>query len=237
MLLYIVRHADPVYHPDSLTPLGLRQAEALSRRFSRCGLDRVYTSPQWRARLTARPTCECLKIEPAVEEWMAELRAFRRFSMEGADGRRRWMFQLLHREMFLPENACQSRENWFEAPMYAKMPNIRRDYEELAAESDEFMARLGFVREGALYRLTGPDPGRVAAFCHAGFGGSWLSHLLYMPPQLFWRSFDLNLSSVTVLSFRPEEDGLCSPQCVAFSDLSHLYAEGLPVRYLNREFF
>ena len=29
MLLYIVRHGDPIYQPDSLTPLGERQAEAI----------------------------------------------------------------------------------------------------------------------------------------------------------------------------------------------------------------
>jgi len=29
MILFYVRHGDPIYDPDSLTPLGKRQAEAL----------------------------------------------------------------------------------------------------------------------------------------------------------------------------------------------------------------
>ena len=41
MLLYYIRHADPIYEPDSLTPLGERQAEALSRRLARFGLDEL----------------------------------------------------------------------------------------------------------------------------------------------------------------------------------------------------
>ncbi len=32
MLLYYIRHGDPIYDPDSLTPLGERQSEALRRQ-------------------------------------------------------------------------------------------------------------------------------------------------------------------------------------------------------------
>ena len=34
MLLYFIRHGDPCYHPDCLTPLGLRQAEAIGESHS-----------------------------------------------------------------------------------------------------------------------------------------------------------------------------------------------------------
>ena len=32
MLFFYVRHGDPIYNPDSLTPLGQRQAEAVGKR-------------------------------------------------------------------------------------------------------------------------------------------------------------------------------------------------------------
>ena len=32
MLLYYVRHGDPIYNPDSLTELGHSQADALDRK-------------------------------------------------------------------------------------------------------------------------------------------------------------------------------------------------------------
>lgn len=38
MLLFFVRHGDPIYHPDSLTELGERQAEALVKRMGFFGL-------------------------------------------------------------------------------------------------------------------------------------------------------------------------------------------------------
>ena len=43
MLLFYIRHGDPTYTPDALTPLGERQAEALAKRLSLYGLNRIYT--------------------------------------------------------------------------------------------------------------------------------------------------------------------------------------------------
>ena len=55
MLLYYVRHGDPIYDPDSLTPLGARQAEAVAKRLARYGLDEIYVSSSQRAKDTAKP--------------------------------------------------------------------------------------------------------------------------------------------------------------------------------------
>ena len=41
MILYYVRHGDPIYNPDSLTPLGQRQAEAVGKRLALYGIDEV----------------------------------------------------------------------------------------------------------------------------------------------------------------------------------------------------
>ena len=64
MILYYIRHGDPTYNPDQLTPLGKRQAEAVARRLSQYGLDEIYVSSSNRAQETCRPTCEILKKEP-----------------------------------------------------------------------------------------------------------------------------------------------------------------------------
>jgi len=63
MILYYVRHGDPTYRPDELTPLGLRQAEAVGRRIAQHGIDRVYSSTSTRAYQTAKPLAEILKKE------------------------------------------------------------------------------------------------------------------------------------------------------------------------------
>ena len=63
MLLYIVRHGDPIYETDTLTERGRWQAEAVSKRMQRAGINCVYSSPMGRAVETARPTAEKLGLQ------------------------------------------------------------------------------------------------------------------------------------------------------------------------------
>ena len=58
MLFFYIRHGDPIYNPDSLTVLGEKQADALAKRLSLYGIDRIYSSSSNRAMLTAKPTCD-----------------------------------------------------------------------------------------------------------------------------------------------------------------------------------
>ena len=60
MLFIYVRHGAPIYDPDSLTPLGHRQAEAVGKRLALYGLDRIYASTSARAIQTAKPAAELL---------------------------------------------------------------------------------------------------------------------------------------------------------------------------------
>ena len=68
MLLYIIRHGDPDYSTDTLTEKGVLQAEAVGKRLAATGIDKIYSSPMGRARLTAEPTCRLLGLECNIEE-------------------------------------------------------------------------------------------------------------------------------------------------------------------------
>lgn len=89
MLFFYIRHGDPIYSPDSLTPLGRRQAEALGRRLARYGLDKIFVSPLKRAQETAAPACELLKKDMTVLDWTSEGLAWGEFtSVDPAAGYR-----------------------------------------------------------------------------------------------------------------------------------------------------
>jgi len=60
MLLYLIRHGDPDYPTDTLTLRGMFQAEAVGRRMADAGIDRIFSSPMGRARLTAAPAARLL---------------------------------------------------------------------------------------------------------------------------------------------------------------------------------
>ncbi len=231
MLLYIIRHGDPIYNPDSLTEKGKLQAQALGRRLSVHGLDQIYTSPMIRAQQTAAPTCELLHLKPQIEEWTSEDLAWKDLSCETDDGTRKWCFHIQNTCYKTPEILALG-DRWYEAAPF-RYTNAREGYRRIQEASDEFTERLGYRREGIVYRAVRPNDSRVAVFCHQGFGTTWLSHLLAVPPPLFWSSFDLNHSSVTVLHFRNNPDGMTAPMCIGLSDVSHLYGDRLPLQFCN----
>jgi probable phosphoglycerate mutase len=109
-------------------------------------------------------------------------------------------------------------------------------YKRITTHSDEFLARLGYKRNGNLYKIISPSEKKIAAFCHHGFGTTWLSHLLSIAPNIFWAGFDIAHSSVTILEFKNNPDGYTSPTCVCLSDVSHIYKEKLPLKAAIRFF-
>lgn len=231
MLLYVIRHGDPIYDPDSLTEKGHLQAKALAKRLSVHGLDRVFVSPLQRARQTAQPTCDLLGLRPEVEEWTSEEYSWRDFSFKDENGRQNWCFHIQTTE-YKTEKILAKGDKWYEEKPFS-LTNAKSGWERICSESDSFLSRLGYVRDGMIYRIASPNDMRVAVFCHQGFGTTWLAHLLSIPPVLFWSSFDLNHSSVTILNFENNKNGLTSPMCIALSDTSHIYADRLPLTFDN----
>ena len=232
MILLIVRHGDPVYDPDSLTHLGHRQAEALADRMVVNGLDEIYSSPLIRAQQTAQPTADRLGIPVRIEDWMSENLAWREMAADFPDGRHTWLF---HQEntVYNTDEVAALGERWYEAPCFS-LRDMKTAYQRICDASDEFLARLGYVREERRYRIETPSEKRVAAFCHQGFGTTWLSWLLRVPPPVFWGSFDITHSGVTVLEFQNRPSGYTAPRCLCLSDTGHIFASGLPYKFENR---
>lgn len=234
MLLYIIRHGDPIYNPDSLTEKGILQAKALAKRLAVHGLDRIFVSPMIRARQTAQPTCDLLKIKPEVAEWTSESLAWQEFACndESFGDKIEWSFNVPKVRYKAPEVLALD-DRWYEADPFCRT-KAREGYARIQRESDKFTEMLGYKREGTLYRILHPSDERVAVFCHSGFGSVWISYLLAIHPIIFWSSFGLNHSSVTILEFMNTENGITAPYCLTLSDTSHLYADGLPLEFCNR---
>jgi len=227
MLLYIIRHGEPDYSTDSLTETGKKQANALAERLCTHGFDEIYSSPLGRAVQTAQPTCDRLKLPYKIEDWMSEGLAWDDFSVTDDDGKRDWAFSCQNTKLI---NKDYSYDDWFTNPVFSSCKSALGGYQRITKCSDDFLARLGYKREGKLYKGISPNEKRIAAFCHHGFGTAWLSHLLLIPPNIFWSSFDIVHSSVTILLFRNNPDGYTAPTCICLSDISHIYKEKLPLK-------
>lgn len=226
MLLYIIRHGEPDYAADSLTENGQKQADALAERFSSHGFDEIYVSPLGRALQTARPTCGRLGLPYRIEPWMSEDVLWDELSAVDGDGVRQWSFGCQNTRLL--ESSAPG--DWPSYPAFSSCKAARGGVRRIADCSNAFMAGLGYTYDGTFYRAAAPNDKRVAAFCHHGVGTTWLSHLLSIPPNLFWSGFDIAHSGVTIVEFQNNPDGLTAPKCLCLSDISHIYKENLPLR-------
>lgn len=233
MLLYYVRHGDPIYSPDSLTPLGERQAEAVAKRLALCGVDEVYSSTSNRAIMTAKPTCELVKKEPVLLDFANEGYAWNELTIDREDGEgKTWLFQSRKAIEFFNSPAVRELgDRWYDHPELAAhnyVKGITRIYD----EADGFLAKLGYehIRYSGKYKAVKPNDRRVALFAHQGFGLAFLSCVLDIPYSMFCTHFDMCHTGVTVLKFEEKGDWAV-PKVLTLSSDSHLYREGLPTLY------
>lgn len=235
MLLFYIRHGDPIYHPDNLTGLGIRQAEALARRLSLYGLDRIYSSTSNRAKLTAMPTAQILKKEIAELDWCREDYAYQDFSVLNESGNRKWIFEVeAMRSVMVSEDVTALGHRWWQHPQLSD-PGFRSGYDRIRKETHTFLAEQGYVFDASssTYQATRENYQRIALFAHQGFGMAFMSSVLNIPYPMYCTRFDMCHSGMTVIEFS-EKIGKTVPTVLTLSNDSHLYRDGLPTNYQNR---
>ena len=235
MLLFYIRHGDPIYNPDMLTPLGKRQAEALGKRLAVYGLDKIFVSSSERARQTAEPTAELLHIEPVVLDWLREGYAWQDLTDLNENGHRTWLESIPRYRALFNSPAMRARGMaWTEDPVF-EGTRVPAGIERIRGEAESLLAQFGYVhdRENCCFRVEKPSEERIAVFGHEGCGKAFLSSILDIPYPLFVLHCGLAHSGMSVIKFE-DEGGVCYPKLLQLSGDGHLYREGLPTRYCNR---
>ena len=229
MLLYIIRHADPIYNPDTLTPKGKLQASALAKRLSTSGITKIYSSPSGRAVETAKYTSELLNIPVNIENWANEVAD--KFSLVMEDGKKVFAPDVDNTK-YLTDEMIDAGKNWHSTKIFESI-DAKNEYEKICKNSDEFIEKLGYKREKGRYKIVKGNDDRIAVFCHGGISALWLSHLLNIPPHLVFAGIGINHTGVTIVDFENRESGYTAPYCLCISDISHLYKDGLPFKFTN----
>ena len=234
MLFYYVRHGDPIYDPDCLTPLGERQGEAVAKRLAMHGVHKIYASTSNRAIMTAEPTCEILKMDKTLLDFSNEDHAWHQLTVVNDHGARRWGFEdKATRKLFADPSVIAMGQNWYDHPAF-KDTTFKEGIERIQRESDDFFATLGYehIKGTGTYKVVESNAARVALFAHQGFGLAFLSCILDIPYPQFCIHFDICHTGMTAIEFT-EEDGIAIPKVLTFSSDSHIYKEGLPTNYNN----
>lgn len=219
MKLLIVRHGDPDYSIDSLTPTGWKEAQLLSERISKLDVKAFYVSPLGRAKDTASLT---LKRMGRTAETMPWLREFPPQIKKPSDTAPGICWDWLPQDWAI-EPRFYDRENWLDVPAFAHT-DVRQVYQQVCNSLDELLACHGYVRQGNLYRAQQPSEDTIVFFCHFGLECVLLSHLLGISPMVLWHGTCAAPSSVTTLVTEERREGIASFRMSSFGDISHLYA-------------
>ena len=223
MKILLVRHGEPDYVRDSLTPKGWREAERLADRLCQAPADAYYVSPLGRARDTARATLDRLGREAAVLPWLQE---FRGRLLDPSTGEAKIIWDLMPQYWTrCPE--LYDGERWLENPLMGTGDSAEV-YRETVEGLDALLLAHGCRREGRLYRMEQNRRETIVLFCHFGISCMILSHLLGISPILLLHGFIAPPASVTTLVTEERVKGEVWFRCMGFGDVSHLIGAGEP---------
>ncbi|MDO5407887.1 MAG: histidine phosphatase family protein [Eubacteriales bacterium] len=255
MKLIIVRHADPDYSIDSLTPTGWKEAELLSEYLCKLDITALYTSPLGRAKDTASLTLKKMNRTATECDWLREfwpkvarpdlnrtaeevaettVSAETTASVEAtaSDG---GSDTCDHGNTacawdWLPadwtkEPRFYDKDAWYTVDVMAAA-GVGEAFHQVTDGLDRLLAAHGYVREQGYYRAEKPNRDTIVLFCHFGLEGALLAHLLGVSPMVLWHGTCAAPSSVTTLVTEERREGIAYFRIGSFGSTSHLYVAG-----------
>lgn len=219
MKILIVRHAEPDYALDSVTPKGAVEAELLSKRLASLSVAAFYVSPLGRAQVTAAPTLRKMNRTAQTLPWLREFHA-PVIDPDTHSLRNPWDFKPAY---WTADPDFYNAQEWWHTPVMSTGP-VEEEARRVYAGLDEVLSRHGYSRSGANYQVENANKDTIVFFCHFGVECVMLSHLMNISPMPLWHHFCALPSSVTTLVSEEREKGIAAFRCLSFGDLSHLYA-------------
>ena len=221
MRILLIRHAEPDYAVDSLTPKGRMEAELLSRRLIQYDIRDFYVSPLGRAKDTAAYTLE--KLQRTAEElpWLAEFRAR---VADPVTGRKHipWDFP----PRFWPDlPGAGDVRTWADTPFFDGS-DVKAIWQETMDGADALLARYGFRKDGAVWRCAENTRDTICLFCHFGISMAFLAYLTDCSPLVLWHHTLTLPSSLTEVVTEERTRGEVSFRVTRLGDIAHLETAG-----------
>ena len=217
MRIVFVRHGEPNYRLDALTELGHLQAREVAERVRYEGISEIYSSPMGRARETASYTSEILDLPVTVLDFMHEIGWNSKNGEPLPHGGHPWTIPQVMvnggRDVYDPE--------WRLGEYY-----INNDVTDKTAfveeKGDEWLASLGYEREGKYYRVTKDDTEKtIAVFSHGGSSTALIAHMLNIAFPAMCLILRPYFTAVTVIKIPNDTGKLVLPTVEIMSDSRH----------------
>ena len=220
--ILLLRHAEPDYSVDSITPKGKIEAELLSRRLLRYPIRDFYVSPLGRARDTAAFTLNKLGKTAEVLPWLAE---FRGSFPDPETGLRKSVAWDIKPRIWSAYPGIMDIRTWLDAPVFND-GDIRKIWKETTDGVDALLGRYGYVKDGPVWRCKNNSPDMIALFCHFGISMAILGYLTDISPMILWHRALCLPSSLTEIVTEERIQGEVSFRMTKLGDLTHLESAG-----------
>lgn len=217
MRIVFVRHGHPDYAHDCLTDLGRQHASAAAARLAGEGISHVFSSTNGRALETAAFTADALGLAVEKCDFLREIAWGKAPSpWDLADAR-------------VAAGVPLTDENWRSSADYGANALLLESVRAKAESADAWLARLGYTREGAFYRVSPEaDTGRtVAAFGHGGGTAAILSHLFNLPFPFVCAAMGPDFTGITIVQLPDRPGELVTPRFEIMSDARHISSIGV----------
>lgn len=215
MRFLFIRHGEPDYKNDCLTPTGHLQAKAVAKRLAGENICEIYSSPLGRAQETAGYTAQVLGQNITTLDFMREL------SWGGEEVPNKGHIWMLSDRMLNEDNFDFYKQDWREHP-YFKKNIVMPCYETVVAGIDVFLESQGYRHEGSRFFCSQENNKTIALFSHGGSGGAALSHILSMPFPYVLCVFPYTYTSVIALDFPSMAGEYVHPRVELFNDAAHI---------------
>ena len=224
MNILLIRHGDPDYVKDSLTPEGEKEAQALAAFLADKPIDEIYVSPLGRAQKTASYTLQAKGMTGVTYDWLREFDA-KLIWRPDVEDRRKIPWDWLPQD-WMKDGRFYRDDEWFLNERMAE-GGVKENYDYVVSGFDSLLAAHGYVREGRYYRAEKPNKKVLALFCHYGVSCVILSHIMGVSPMTLWHGISMAPTSVTSIVTEERREGIASLRANGIGDVSHLHAAGL----------
>lgn len=228
MLLYYIRHGEPTYCHDQLTPLGQFQAELVAKWLAHCNIDEIYASSSNRTVQTATPLSLLINKEITRLSWAHEDNAYRALCIGDrfVEGKSKWCYQ--DTDIIAQFNRSDVRalgRKWYTHPCFTEHsfgPGIER----IQQNTDTFLKSFGYYHDldNNCFRTKQDCDKTIAFFAHEGIGTIFLSWILDIPYPEFATRFKMSHTGITTIRFQ-KRGNIVIPEILSYSNDSHLYTE------------
>ncbi len=242
MRLIFIRHGDPDYKKDNLTPKGKREASLLAERVGRWkNITQIYVSPLGRAKATAAPCLKALGRKAVTCNWLEEFH----------NAKRQICWDIL------PEDYCSDslffdKDRWTDARLMKK-GRVKSYYKMVCKSFDGILAQYGYTRnKQGFYDVASPVPNHnwsepvykyhlkavkddypeettLVFFCHLGVMFAIIAHLTGLSPVQLWQGFYVAPTSITILNSEERICGQAWFRVERLGDTNHLTSGGEPI--------